>query len=85
MNFIVEYCYNLYLQLLKYCRIIDNLVTHSIRILFCANSRVAIEKYHVIFLPLNQIYVVGTEKNHLNETVLLSTQKICLKLMSKKI
>ena len=29
-------------------------------------------------------YVLGTEKNHLNETVLLSTQNV-LKLMGKKI
>ena len=28
----------------------------------------------LIFLFLNQTYVVGTQKNHLNETVLLSTQ-----------
>ena len=25
----------------------------------------------------NKTYVVGTQKNHLNETVLLSTQNIC--------
>ena len=32
-----------------------------------------------------EAYVVGTQKNHLNETVLLSTQNIMLKLMGKKI
>ena len=30
-------------------------------------------------------YVVGTQKNRLNETVLLSAQKHMLKLMGKKI
>ena len=33
----------------------------------------------IVFLFLNQniqMYVVGTQKNHLNETVLLSTQNI---------
>ena len=30
-------------------------------------------------------YVVGTHKNRLNETVLLSTQKHILKIMGKKI
>ena len=30
-------------------------------------------------------YVVGTQKNRLNETVLISTQKHMLKLMGKKI
>ena len=32
---------------------------------------------NLIFLFLNQKYVVGTQKNRLNETVLLSTQNIC--------
>ena len=32
----------------------------------------------IFFLFLNQTYVVGTQKNCLNETVLLSTQNICL-------
>ena len=40
---------------------------------------------NLIFLFLNQKYVVGTQKNRLNETVLLSTQNIMLKLMGKKI
>ena len=30
----------------------------------------------LIFLFLNKTYVVGTQKNRLNETVLLSTQNI---------
>ena len=38
------------------------------------------------FLFLNQnIYVVGPQKNRLNETVLLSTQNIMLQFMDKKI
>ena len=31
----------------------------------------------LIFLFLIQTYVVGTQKNRLNETVLLSTENIC--------
>ena len=31
----------------------------------------------LIFLFLNQTYVVGTQKNHLNEAVILSTRNIC--------
>ena len=38
----------------------------------------------LIFLFLNQNIVVGTQKNGLNEMVLLSTQNM-LKLMGKKI
>ena len=34
---------------------------------------------------LTKTYVVGTQKNRLNETVLLSTPNIMLKLMGKKI
>ena len=30
-------------------------------------------------------YVVGTQKNRLDETVLLSTQNTCLKMMDKKL
>ena len=37
--------------------------------------RVRIEKYFSCFS--NKTYVVGTQKNRLNETVLLSTQNIC--------
>ena len=32
----------------------------------------------------SKIYVVDTQKNRLNETVLLSIQNTCFKLMSKK-
>ena len=32
----------------------------------------------LFFLFLNQTYGVGTQKNRLDETVLLSTQNICL-------
>ena len=39
----------------------------------------------IIFLFLNKTYVVGTQKNRLNETVLLSTPKHMLKIMGKKI
>ena len=45
--------------------------------------RVCNEK--LIFLFSTKTYVVGTQKNCLNETVLLSTQNIILKLMGKKI
>ena len=38
----------------------------------------------IVFLFLNQTYVVGTQKNRLNETVLLITQKHMLKIMGKK-
>ena len=31
----------------------------------------------IIFLFLNQTYSVGTQKNRLNQTVLLSTQNEC--------
>ena len=33
----------------------------------------------IIFLFLDQTYVVGTQKNRLNETVLLGTSNICEK------
>ena len=39
------------------------------------NLRVRNKK--LTFLFLNQTYVVGTQKNRLNETVLLITQNIC--------
>ena len=39
----------------------------------------------IIFLFLNQTYVVGSQKNRLNKTVLLCAQKHMLKLMGKKI
>ena len=45
-------------------------------------------KFSVLFcrlLTFSQTYDVGTQKNHLNETVLLSTQNIMLKPMGKKI
>ena len=63
----VKFCYNLYFLLRKYCRSLDNLVTHSIRKLFYAKSRVANKKDHVISYFSTKIYVAGTEKNHLNE------------------
>ena len=34
--------------------------------------------YKTIFLFQNKTYVVGTQKNHLNEMVLLGTHNICL-------
>ena len=33
----------------------------------------------------SKTYVVGTQKNRLNETVLLSTQNTCVQLIGKKI
>ena len=39
------------------------------------NNECVTEK--IFFLILNQTYVMGTQKNRLNETVLLSTQNIC--------
>ena len=39
----------------------------------------------IVFLFLKQNIVVGTQKNHLNETVLLSTQNIMLKWIGKNI
>ena len=39
----------------------------------------------VIENKFTKTYDVGTQKNHLNEKVLLSTQNICKKLMGKKI
>ena len=38
-----------------------------------------------MFFFLNQTFVLGTQKNHLNEMVLLSTQTTCLKLKSNKL
>ena len=38
----------------------------------------------IIFLFSNQTYVVGTQKNCLDETVLVSTHNICWKLWVKK-
>ena len=38
----------------------------------------------LIFLFLNQTYVVDTQKNRFNETVLLSTQNICLNWWVRK-
>ena len=40
---------------------------------------------NIIVLFLNQTYVVGTQKNRLDETILFSSQKHMLKLMGKKI
>ena len=37
-----------------------------------------------IYIFLNQTYVVGYLKNRLNETILLSTQTKCYKVMGKK-
>ena len=42
-----------------------------------AGSKISLIPSHSC-LFLNQTYVVGTQKNRLNETVLLSTQNICL-------
>ena len=39
----------------------------------------------IFFYFSTKTYVIGTQKNRLNETVLLSTQKQMVKLMSKKI
>ena len=36
-----------------------------------------VSKSKIIFLFINQTYVVGTQKNRLNETVILSTQNKC--------
>ena len=36
------------------------------------------KKYFFLFLNQNILYVVGTQKNHLNETVPLSNQNTCL-------
>ena len=44
--------------------------------------RVRTKKF--VFLFLDQTYVVGTQKNRLNETVLLSTQNICSSLWIRK-
>ena len=44
----------------------------------------AYQKNVVVFYFSTKTYVVDTQKNHLNETVLLSTQNM-LKLMGKKI
>ena len=41
-----------------------------------------LENYFLHFS--SKTYVVGTQKNHLNETVLLSTQKHMFKMMGKK-
>ena len=47
---------------------------------------VGLSNYKIIFLFHNQnIYVVGPQKNRLNETVLLSTHNIMLQFMVKKI
>ena len=35
-------------------------------------------KIKIFFYFATKTYVVGTQKNHLGETVLLSTQNICL-------
>ena len=45
--------------------------------------RVCIGKLFSFFS--SKTYVVGTQKNRLNETVLLSTPKLMLKIMGKKI
>ena len=39
---------------------------------------------NIIFLFLNKTYVVDTQKNRLNETVLLSTQNMCLNWLVRK-
>ena len=39
--------------------------------------QIRVRNWKLLFLFLNQTYVVGTQKNRLNETVLLSTQNIC--------
>ena len=43
------------------------------------STRPPVGNRKLVFLFLNQnIYVVGSQKNHLDETVLLSTQNTCL-------
>ena len=49
---------------------------------YCAYARPldksALFKFHFLISQPKQTYVVGTQKNPLNETVLLSTQNKCL-------
>ena len=50
------------------------------------NKQTKVHNINLVFLSkLKHNYVIGTQKNLLNETVLLSTQKLMLKLMGKKI
>ena len=50
-----------------------------------AGFKLRVPNENLIILFLNKTYVVGTQKNILNETVLLSIQKHLLKSMGKKI
>ena len=43
----------------------------------CPGLQLRVRTNILIFLFLNKTYVVGAQKNRLNETVLLSTQNIC--------
>ena len=42
-----------------------------------ASLQIRVCNQELIFLFLNETYVVGTQKNRLHETVLLSTQNKC--------
>ena len=52
-----------------------NFLNHILLLLSGFQIRVCIEK--LFFLFSSKTYVVGTQKNRLNETVLLSTQNAC--------
>ena len=47
--------------------------------------KLGVRNRKIIVYFSTKTYVVGTQKNRLNETVLLSTQKHMLKIMGKKI
>ena len=51
------------------------LITHLVTIILRSAMSCSCKKN--IFLFLTKAYVVGTQKNHLNEMVLLSTKNIC--------
>ena len=50
---------------------------------WCLDKTAKLKLNFLISLPKH--YVVGTQKNHLNEMVLLNTQDTCFNLMEKKI
>ena len=55
-----------------------NVINQLLYILVSASLQIGVPNWKFIFLFLNQTFVVGTQNNRLNETVLLSTQITCL-------
>ena len=51
---------------------------------FSSCSQIRVRNWRLLFLFLNKTYVVGTQKNHLNETILLSIKNTFLNWRIRK-